>query len=82
MKDRYNEIQDVIREVFILAITAEGAVNYIYYRICFYFTKDNFYFCYLYNSLKVLESPGILSEDREKYWDCDAKSPGKSEKTS
>ena len=44
-----------IPEVF----TVEGAIIYIYYRMCFYFAKKKFC-CYLYNSVKVLESPGTL----------------------
>ena len=32
--------------------------------------------------LKILEIPGILSKVLEKFWNFDAKSPGKREKTS
>ena len=32
---------------------------YILQDVCFYFTRKKFYCCYSYNSVKVLESPGI-----------------------
>ena len=48
----------------------------------FLFCKKEFCFCYSYNSVKVLGSPGILLKVLEKSWNLDAKSPGKSEKKS
>ena len=48
----------------------------------FLFYKKEFLFCDLYNTIKVLESPGISSQALEKSWNFDAKSPGKSEKRS
>ena len=48
--------------------------------VCFYFAKKKFCCCYLYNSIKVLGSPGISSKVLEKSWNFDAKSPGKNEK--
>ena len=53
---------------------------YLYYRMCFYFAKKKFYCCYLYNSVKVLESPGISSKGLKKCWNFDARSPEKREK--
>ena len=48
----------------------------------FVFYKKEIYCCYLYNSIKVLESPGILSKLLEKSRNFDGKSPGKSGKKS
>ena len=71
------------QKVFIFAFTLEGAVIYIYYRMCvFILQKWNFCCGYSYNYVKVLESPGILLKVLEKSWNSDAKSPGKSEKNS
>ena len=55
---------------------------YILQDICLYFTRNTFYSCYSYNSVKVLESLRISSKVLEKSWNFDAKSPVKSEKTS
>ena len=54
MSNRYYE-----RYLF-FALTVEGAVISIYYRICFYFAKKKFCCCYSYNSGKVLEFESIL----------------------
>ena len=65
----------------VFAFTLEGAVMYIYYKICFYFAKNKFCCCYSYNSVRLLESPGILLKLLEKSWDFDGKSPGECEKS-
>ena len=48
----------------------------------FILQKKKFCCCYLCNSVKVLESPGISSKVLENSWNFDEKSPGKSEKKS
>ena len=46
----------------------------------FLFCKKEFFCCYSYNPIKVLESPGISLKIWEYSWDFDTKSSGKSEK--
>ena len=48
----------------------------------FILQKKKFFCCYSYNSVKVLESPGILLKVLEKSWNFDAKSCGKTKKKS
>ena len=59
---------------------------YMLQEVCFYFAKKKFCCCYSYNSVKVLETPGIALKVLETSWNVDArkvlerikKSPGKS----
>ena len=50
---------------------------YVLHDVCFYFTRKKFYCGYSYTSVKVLESPGIASKVLQKFWNFEAKSPGK-----
>ena len=55
---------------------------YILQDVYFYFAEKKFYCCYLYNSVKALENPGIYLKVLEKSLNFDAKSHGKSDKKS
>ena len=67
VKDRYNNIQYILRKLFICGFAAEGAVIYIYYRMhVFILKKKKFCCCYSYYFVKNLQSPGILSKFLEK----------------